>query len=134
MPQRAKYLACHCCGSGCSCGAGSIPGPGTSASRGCNQKRKRAFKIGREKDRSHTRVLHLSEKYAHKWTRIYIIISPGSGVPRSGRNCSTGSPESPASRRQIAEIYPQNSISQFRIMSLLLDTEPSYCFCFYAEP
>ena len=63
MPQRAKYLACHCCGSGYSCGAGSIPGPGTSASRGCNQK-KRALKIGREKDRSHTRVF-ICQKNMH---------------------------------------------------------------------
>lgn len=29
---------CHCSGLGCSCGVGSIPGLGTSMSRGCGQK------------------------------------------------------------------------------------------------
>ena len=33
-----KYWCCHCCGSGYSCGVGSIPGPGTSAYHGHGQK------------------------------------------------------------------------------------------------
>ena len=33
---RLRIWYCHCRGSGCCCGAGSVPGPGTSICHGCS--------------------------------------------------------------------------------------------------
>ena len=44
-----KMQHCHCCGSGQFCGAGSIPGPGTSACCRCGQKKKKKKKRERER-------------------------------------------------------------------------------------
>ena len=42
VTQRLRIRHCHCCGSWCCCGTGSIPGPGTSACHGYGpQKKKR---------------------------------------------------------------------------------------------
>ena len=38
---RLRILPCHCCGSGCHCGMGSIPSLGTSVGHGSEQQQKR---------------------------------------------------------------------------------------------
>ena len=40
MAQGLRIWCCHCCGSGYSCGVGSIPGLGTSACPGRDRKKK----------------------------------------------------------------------------------------------
>ena len=39
-----RIQCCHCSNSGCCCGAGSIPGPGTSICHGCGQEKKNTVK------------------------------------------------------------------------------------------
>lgn len=64
-------------------------------------------------------------KNVYMWTGIYILGSPGSQAFRCGLNFTTGFLRSPACRFH-------SCISQFFIINLL-ETEPSYWFCFYGE-
>ena len=43
--SRWRIQHCHCCGSGCCCDAGSIPGQGTSACLGYGKKKKKRKKL-----------------------------------------------------------------------------------------
>ena len=43
--SRLRIWCCHCRGSGCCCGMGSIPGPGTSTCHGQGQKKNRKVSV-----------------------------------------------------------------------------------------
>ena len=65
--QRVKDLVCHCRGSDCCCGTGSIASPGTSAHHGHGQKKKKKRK----------------EKEAHKELVRPSFVYSSSGIQKS---------------------------------------------------